>query len=72
MLSGVSSVLTVVHAVVWLVFLCMFALSLLLLFSQAARTSSSHSFKNNVDALVIGIAYVVVVSDAMPFVLDFR
>ena len=45
----------------WLLFLVMVVFSLFLLWAQAIRTSPEDSLRNNVDVIVIGAAYVLVV-----------
>ncbi|KAI0321701.1 hypothetical protein OF83DRAFT_1236985 [Amylostereum chailletii] len=60
MLSKAQTLMTVVHGGIWLIFLFTLGCSCVLLLSQAVRTSSRRSWKNNIDVLIIGIAYGLV------------
>ncbi|KAI0036695.1 hypothetical protein K488DRAFT_40602 [Vararia minispora EC-137] len=61
MVSGLWTVTTIVHVFLWLVFLCMLALSFGLVSSQAVRNSRTHSISNNANVIVIGVSYTVVI-----------
>ncbi|KAI0053288.1 hypothetical protein FA95DRAFT_1586048 [Auriscalpium vulgare] len=47
------------HGLAWLIFIFVVGLSCIAFLSQAVRTSSRRSFKNNINVLIIGIAYVL-------------
>lgn len=51
----------VLHILAWLVFAFAVGVSLVGFLSQAVRTSRRRSFKKNIDVLIIGVAYSVVV-----------
>jgi len=55
LLTGVLNILA------WLVFPFAVGVSLVGFLSQAVRTSRRRSFKKNIDVLIIGVAYSVVV-----------
>jgi hypothetical protein len=51
----------VLHVFAWLIFAFAVGVSLVGFLSQAVRISRRQSFKKNIDVLIIGIAYSVVV-----------
>lgn len=57
----------VLHIFAWLVFVFAVGVSLVGFLSQAVRTSRRRSFKKNIDVLVIGIAYSIVVGTPLFF-----
>jgi len=62
----------VLNAFAWLVFAFAVGVSLVGFLSQAVRTSRRRSFKNNIDVLIIGIAYTVVFVMSLAFCLKRR
>ena len=50
----------------WLVFVFVVGVSLVGFLSQAVRTSRRRSFRNNIDVLIITIAYSLVVRPLLP------
>lgn len=59
----------VLNVFAWLVFAFAVGVSLVGFLSQAVRTSRRRSFKNNIDVLIIGIAYTVVVGVPSPVIV---
>ncbi|KAI0307850.1 hypothetical protein B0F90DRAFT_1677822 [Multifurca ochricompacta] len=62
----------VLNIFAWLVFVFTVGVSLVGFLSQAVRTSSRRSFKNNIDVLIIGVAYIVVFLMSLAFCLKRR
>lgn len=60
-LRGRHPLRAALQGALWLIFLVMVVSSAFLLFSQAVRTSPEDTLKNNIDVIVIGAAYVLVV-----------
>lgn len=56
----------VLNILAWLVFGFAVGVSLVGFLSQAVRTSKRRSFKKNIDVLIIGVAYSVVVCTPFP------
>jgi hypothetical protein len=62
----------VLNIFAWLVFGFAVGVSLVGFLSQAVRTSKRQSFKKNIDVLIIGVAYNVVVgTPSSPLPVDF-
>ena len=61
LLRGRHPLRAALQGALWLLFLVMVVFSLFLLWAQAIRTSPEDSLRNNVDVIVIGAAYVLVV-----------
>jgi len=73
MLQRIRKLLTgVLNILAWLVFVFAVGISLVGILSQAVRTSQRQSFKNNIDVLIIGIAYSVVFLMSLAFCLKRR
>jgi len=62
----------VLNAFAWLVFGFAVGMSLVGFLSQAVRTSKRQSFKKNIDVLIIGVAYNVVILTSLAFCLKRR
>ena len=56
----------VLNILAWLVFVFVVGVSLVGFLSQAVRTSRRRSFRNNIDVLIITIAYSLVVRPLLP------
>jgi len=62
----------VLNILAWLVFAFAVGVSLVGFLSQAVRTSRRRSFKKNIDVLIIGVAYSVVVLTTLAFCVKRR
>jgi len=62
----------VLNILAWLVFVFAIGISLVGFLSQAVRTSRRRSFKNNIDVLIITIAYSLVLFVSLAFCLKRR
>lgn len=63
-----STVSQICYAILVLITTFFVAISCIFLLSQAARTAPNRSFVKNVNAVVIGAAYVILVSSSFPSV----
>lgn len=61
MLSRARTLTSALYALVWLIFAFAIGVSSIFLLSQAVRNSPRQSWKANINALIIGVAYVTVV-----------
>ncbi|KAI0067714.1 hypothetical protein BV25DRAFT_1819120 [Artomyces pyxidatus] len=65
-------VLFTAHFLTWLIFIFAVGVSCLAFLSQAVRTSARQSIKNNINLLIIGVAYVIVLVMSVALCLKRR
>ncbi|KAA1468656.1 hypothetical protein DENSPDRAFT_834047 [Dentipellis sp. KUC8613] len=72
MLTRARTLRSAIYVLSWLVFAFAVAISVLLFLSQAVRTSGRRSWKNNINVLIIAVAYALVIVMSIAFCLKRR